>query len=106
MSIHRSLFAGGLVRRRSVLTRAERIEKLKAEGQWSEEEDSVLGLPKVRTFWKPIKRKKLTDEELGIEPVEGLEGDEGIEAVEDEEVGEEAGETAEETGAEDPPDGS
>lgn len=103
MSIHRSLFAGGLVRRRSVLTRAERIDKLRAEGQWSEEEDSVLGLPKVRTFWKPIKRKKLTDEELGIEPIEGLEG---VEAEEGAEVVEEAEEAAKKTGAEEPADES
>lgn len=47
MSIDRSLkIRGALSRHRNVLTRAERVEKLKAEERW-EEEDSVLGLPKV-----------------------------------------------------------
>jgi len=47
MSIDRSLkIKGALSRHRNVLTRAERIEQLKAEEQWSEG-DSLLGLPKV-----------------------------------------------------------
>lgn len=47
MSIDRSLkIKGALKRHRNVLTRAERIEKLKEEERWSEEE-SLLGLPKV-----------------------------------------------------------
>lgn len=47
MSIDRSLkIKGALTRHRNVLTRAERIEQLKEEEKWSEE-DSVLGLPKV-----------------------------------------------------------
>ncbi len=47
MSIDRSLkIKGALTRHRNVLTRAERIEKLKDEERWSEQ-DSVLGLPKV-----------------------------------------------------------
>ena len=47
MSIDRSLkIRGALTRHRNVLTRAERVEKLKAEERW-QEEDSVLGLPKV-----------------------------------------------------------
>ena len=47
MSIDRSLkIRGALARHRNVLTRAERIEKLKDEERWTEEE-SVLGLPKV-----------------------------------------------------------
>jgi len=47
MSIDRSLkIKGALSRHRNVLTRAERIEKLKDEEQWSEGE-SLLGLPKV-----------------------------------------------------------
>ncbi len=40
---------GGLAGRRSVLTRAERIEKLVEEGEFDMEKDSPLGLPKVRT---------------------------------------------------------
>ena len=47
MSIDRSLkIEGALSRHRNVLTRAERIEKLKDEERWSEGE-SLLGLPKV-----------------------------------------------------------
>jgi small basic protein (TIGR04137 family) len=47
MSIDPSLkIKGALSRHRNVLTRAERIDKLKDEDRWSEE-DSLLGLPKV-----------------------------------------------------------
>ncbi len=47
MSIDRSLkIKGALSRHRNVLTRAERIEKLKEEERWSEGE-SLLALPKV-----------------------------------------------------------
>jgi small basic protein (TIGR04137 family) len=47
MSIDRSLrLKDALVRHRNVLTRAERIERLKYEERW-EEGGAVLGLPKV-----------------------------------------------------------
>ena len=47
MSIDRSLkIKGALSRHRNVLTRTERIEKLKDEERWSEG-DSLYGLPKV-----------------------------------------------------------
>jgi len=47
MSIDRSLkIKGALSRHRNVLTRAERVEQLKDEERWSED-DSVLALPKV-----------------------------------------------------------
>jgi len=47
MSIDRSLkVKGALSRHRNVLTRAERIERLKDEERWSEG-DPLLGLPKV-----------------------------------------------------------
>jgi small basic protein (TIGR04137 family) len=47
MSIDRSLkVKGALARHRNVLTRAERVDKLKDDEKWSEG-DSVLGLPKV-----------------------------------------------------------
>ena len=47
MSIDRSLkFKGALSRHRNVLTRPERVAKLKDEERWSEG-DSVFGLPKV-----------------------------------------------------------
>jgi len=47
MSLDRSFkIKGALTRHRNVLSRAERIEKLKEEEKWAEG-DSVLGLPKV-----------------------------------------------------------
>jgi small basic protein (TIGR04137 family) len=47
MSLDRSLKSGsGLGRHRNVLTRAERVERLKTAGLWKEGE-RVLGLPKV-----------------------------------------------------------
>jgi small basic protein (TIGR04137 family) len=47
MSLDKSLKSkGALTRHRNVLTRAERIEKLKEEDRWSDE-DSPIGLPKV-----------------------------------------------------------
>ncbi len=47
MSIDRSLkIKGALSRHRNVLSRAERIERLKEEERW-EDDASVLGLPKV-----------------------------------------------------------
>jgi len=47
MSVDRSLKIKGILsRHRNVLTRAERIQQLKDEERWSED-DSVLALPKV-----------------------------------------------------------
>jgi small basic protein (TIGR04137 family) len=47
MSIDRSLkVKGALKRHRNVLSRGEKIERLKLEDRW-EEEDGVTGLPKV-----------------------------------------------------------
>ena len=49
MTMDRSLrIHGGLVRSRSVLTRAERIETLIEEGKFDPDSDCPLGLPKVR----------------------------------------------------------
>jgi len=39
---------GGLVRTRSVLTRAERIARLSEEGNFDPEKDSPYGLPKTK----------------------------------------------------------
>lgn len=59
MSIHKSLkLKNSLARPRSVLSRWERIEKLKAQERWSEG-DPVLGLPKVRTKFKIRSRKAI-----------------------------------------------
>ena len=58
----------GLVRSRSVLTRGERIERLKASERWKEG-DCPLGLPKVRVYKISMKKKKKKKEEE-----EGAEG--------------------------------
>ena len=52
----------GLVRARSVLTRAERISRLRAADRWAEG-DSPLGLPKVRVYKLAMKKKKKKKEE-------------------------------------------
>ncbi len=63
MTMDRSLkMRQGLARSRSVLTRAERIERLKASDRWSEG-DSPFGLDKVRVFKLAIKKKKKKKEE-------------------------------------------
>jgi small basic protein (TIGR04137 family) len=46
-----------LVRARNVLTRAERIDKLKADERWDEGR-SPLGLPKVRVVKASLGKKK------------------------------------------------
>ena len=69
MSIDRSLkIKGALKRHRNVLTRAERIEQLKEEERWSED-DSLLGLPKVahRKSHVGRKEKAAPDEEAATE---------------------------------------
>jgi len=47
----------GLIRARSVLTRAERIERLKQADRWTEG-DSPVGLAKVRVYKLSMKKKK------------------------------------------------
>jgi len=48
MSLDPSLkIGGGLIGHRNVLTRAERIAKLKSNGEFKEGESSALGLRKV-----------------------------------------------------------
>jgi small basic protein (TIGR04137 family) len=52
-SIHPSLRGADTLKgERSVLTRVERIQKLKKEGRFSDDQVSVYGLPKVRTKYK------------------------------------------------------
>jgi small basic protein (TIGR04137 family) len=73
MSIDRSLkLRDALVRHRNVLTRAERIEKLKDEERW-EDDSSVLGLPKV-AHRKSHAGKKAAKEKEAAEAVAGVEG--------------------------------
>ena len=58
MTMDKSLRArAGLARARSVLSRAERLERLKASDRWKEG-DNPLGLPKVRVFKLALKKKK------------------------------------------------
>jgi small basic protein (TIGR04137 family) len=58
MTIDKSLrIRAGSVRSRNVLTRAERIEKLKETERWVEG-SSVLGLPKVLVTKVSLKKKK------------------------------------------------
>ena len=60
----------GLARARSVLNRAERIQRLKTADRW-QEGDSPFGLAKVRVFKLAIKKKKKKKEEEGAEGTEG-----------------------------------
>ena len=58
MTMDKSLRARrGLIRSRSVLTRGERIERLKAADRW-QEGDSPFGLSKVRVYKLAMKKKK------------------------------------------------
>ena len=72
MSIDRSLkVKGALTRHRNVLTRAERVEKLKDEEKWYEGA-SVLGLPKVAHRKSYAGRKeKAAPKEAATEAVAG-----------------------------------
>ena len=58
MTIDKSLKVKvGSIRSRNVLTRGERIAKLKEVERWTEG-SSVIGLPKVRVFKLSLKKKK------------------------------------------------
>ena len=58
MTIDKSLrVKAGAIQNRNVLSRAERILKLKETERWKEG-DSVLGLPKVRVLKLALKKKK------------------------------------------------
>jgi small basic protein (TIGR04137 family) len=66
MSVDRSLkIKGALKRHRNVLTRAERVEKLKDEERWTESE-SLFGLPKV-AHRKSHAGRKAAKEEAAVE---------------------------------------
>lgn len=70
MTMDRTLKASsGLLRTRSVLTRAERIEKLEEDGKFDPEKDSPLGLPKVRVKKTKVggKAKKEEKTEQAVE---------------------------------------
>ena len=72
---------GGLIRTRSVLTRAERIEQLVEEGKFDPEQDNPFGLPKVKVRHSKAGTKSKKAEEAA--PAEG-EGAEATEPVEGE----------------------
>ena len=61
MSIDPSLKSRGALRRhRNVLTRAERIERLKEDERW-QEGDSVVALPKVANRSLAVGKKSATE---------------------------------------------
>lgn len=63
MTMDKSLkVRAGLARARSVLSRGERLERLKAAERWKDG-DSPLGLPKVRVYKLEMKKKKKKKEE-------------------------------------------
>ena len=67
MTMDKSLKARlGLARARSVLTRGERIQRLKTADRW-QEGDSPFGLAKVRVYKLAVKKKKKKKEEEGAE---------------------------------------
>jgi small basic protein (TIGR04137 family) len=71
MSMDKSLrVRAGMTRARSVLTRDERIQRLKDVERWKEG-DSPFGLPKVRVYKLAIKQKKKKAKEEGEEGAEG-----------------------------------
>ena len=64
MTIDKSLkIKKGVSRSRNVLTRVERIEKLRAQDRWTEE-TSPFNLPKIRVY-KVLKKKKKVKEAEG-----------------------------------------
>ena len=69
MTMDKSLrVRSGMIRSRSVLTRDERIKRLKDAERWKEG-DSPYGLPKVRVYKLAVKKKKkkAKEEEEGAE---------------------------------------
>ncbi len=83
MSVHRTLGRGDeLKRQRSVLTREERLAKMEDEGKWTEGEDSIFGLPKLRVVKaRKIKKKKEEAVVAEGELAEGAEGAVGVEGA-------------------------
>ena len=74
MSLHKSLRShGALARHRNVLTRAERIEKLKEAGKWEGDKD-IFALPKVS-------HRKVTTKKVKTAAAAGAAGAEGAAAA-------------------------
>ena len=73
MSLHRSLKSSMSSKgHRNVLKRLERIKKLKQEERWAEENDSIYGLPKVRSI--KVRAKTKTKEAPEEQTAAGVEG--------------------------------
>jgi small basic protein (TIGR04137 family) len=63
MTMDKSLrVRSGMIRARNVLTRDERIQRLRAADRW-QEGDSPFGLAKVRVYKLAMKKKKKKKEE-------------------------------------------
>ncbi len=63
MTLDKSLkVSGGAIKSRNVLTRVERIKRLKELERWKEG-DGVLGIPKTRVVKVSLKKKKVKKEE-------------------------------------------
>jgi len=63
MTMDRSLrVAAGAIKPRNVLTRAERVERLKALDRF-DEDMSIIGMPKVRVQKVSLKKKKKVKKE-------------------------------------------
>lgn len=66
MTIDKSLkVKRGGISTRSVLKRSERIAQMKAQGSFSEESTSPIGLPKTKVVKISMKKKKKVKEEDG-----------------------------------------
>ena len=51
MSIHSTFRGkGGFAAHRNVLSRAERMQRLKGDGKWAQDKNSIFNLPKVRNI--------------------------------------------------------
>lgn len=77
MSVHKSLKVKNRhMRKRNVLNREERIDKLQTGERWAEG-DSVFGLPKVRVYVQAPRSKAAKEKPEEAEATEGAEGTEG-----------------------------
>ena len=71
MGVDKSLkVKGGLLRRRNVLSREERVKLLEREERW-EAGGSVFGLPKVSTRVRGARKKKKAKETAAAAPTAG-----------------------------------
>ncbi|MEC8556410.1 MAG: small basic protein [Planctomycetota bacterium] len=63
MTLDKSLrVSGGKIKNRNVLTRVERLKRLRELDRWNEGE-SVLGIPKTRVVKVSLKKKKKVKKE-------------------------------------------